>query len=397
MPRYPGISSAHQGLSARVYTSLLTLAEAHASEVFALNVGDTSRPPAFSCGQSTPDPTQPSASGSAKNPRLYNYAAVQGDPLLLDAIVADLERRGRPVTRERIQVTAGATSGLDLVFRSLLAPGDEVIVLAPFWPLVRGIVSAAGGVPVELPFFTELRKPGFDLRSALASVVTPRTVALYVNHPHNPSGVVLRPDEQESIATFVAERELWLVSDEAYEHLYFSAQAPAALWMRPAVRERAVVAHTFSKSYGVAGARVGFVHGPEPFMEALMALQTYATYCAARPMQVLLAELLESASATRWLAEARAAYAQAGAATAAALNIPPPESGTFVLFDTRPFLRAGETSSDLLARCAKRGVVLTPGAATGAAYADHARLCFTAVEPPVLTRALELLRSELWS
>jgi N-succinyldiaminopimelate aminotransferase len=404
MPRYPGISPAHQGLSARVYTSLLTLAEAHAPEVFALNVGDTSRPPAFSPRPSSLDAHDASASGasclastSAKNPRLYNYAAVQGDPLLLDAIVADLARRDRPVARERIQVTAGATSGLDLVFRTLLVPGDEVIVLAPFWPLVRGIVSAAGGVAVELPFFTELRKSGFDLRSALERVVTPRTVALYVNHPHNPTGVVLRPDEQQAIAAFVAERDLWLVSDEAYEHLYFSAQAPAALWMQPAVRERAVVAHTFSKSYGVAGARVGFVHGPAPFMEALMALQTYATYCAPRPMQVLLAELLESASATRWLAEARAAYAEAGAATAFALNIPAPESGTFVIFDTRAFLRPDETPADLLARCARRGVVLTPGAATGAAYADHARLCFTAVDPAVLKRALEVLRRELSS
>lgn len=388
MPRYPGLSSAHQGLSARVYTSLLALAETHAPELFALNVGDTSRPPALTLAQAE-------TRDSAKNSRLYNYAPVQGDALLLDAIVADLERRDRPVARERIQVTAGATSGLDLVCRSLLAPGDEVIVLAPFWPLVRGIVSAAGGVPVELPFFTELRKPGFDLRAALERVVTPRTVALYVNHPHNPTGVVLRPDEQQAVAAFVTQHTLWLISDEAYEQLYFSEQPPAALWMLPSVRERAVVAHTFSKSYGVAGARVGFVHGPEPLMEALMALQTYATYCAPRPMQLLLAETLQSASSARWLAETRAAYAEAGAAAAAALDMPAPESGTFLIFDTRPFLRPGETPGDLLARCAKRGVVLTPGAATGAAYADHARLCFTAVEPAVLTRALEVLRREL--
>ena len=77
------------------------------------------------------------------------------------------------------------------------------------------------------------------------------------------------------------------------------------------------------------------------------------------------------------------------------LGIAAPESGAFVVFDTRPFLREGETSAQLLARCAKRGVVLTPGAATGSAYADFARLCFTALPPDTLERALAILAHEL--
>ncbi|HEX6244006.1 MAG TPA: pyridoxal phosphate-dependent aminotransferase, partial [Polyangiales bacterium] len=272
MPRYPGLSSAHQGLSANVYTSLLGLAEAHAPELFPLHVGDTYRAPALTLSQVSAQ--------DGSEPRLYTYAPVRGEPQLLAAIERDLARRERPVPRERIQVTAGATSGLDLICRTLLRAGDEVIVLAPFWPLIRGIVSAAGGVAVELPFFTELRKPGFDLRAALEGALTPRSVALYVNHPHNPTGVVLRPEEQRQLAEFVAAHGLWLISDEAYERLAFAPEPPTALWREPAVRERALVAHTFSKSYGVAGARVGFVHGPEPVVEALAGLQTYATYCA---------------------------------------------------------------------------------------------------------------------
>jgi N-succinyldiaminopimelate aminotransferase len=292
-------------------------------------------------------------------------------------------------------VTAGATSGLDLICRTLLRAGDEVIVLAPFWPLIRGIVSAAGGVPIELPFFTELRKPGFDLRATLEGALTPRTAALYVNHPHNPTGVVLRPHELRQLAELAAAHGLWLISDEAYERLAFSASAPTALWQEPAVRERAVVAHTFSKSYGVAGARVGFVHGPTPVVEALAALQTYATYCAPRPMQRLLAEILDSGAGESWLESARGAYREAAEQTAQALGIAVPEGGTFVIFDTRPFLRAGETAPDLMARCARAGVVLTPGAVTGAAYTDYARLCFTALEPATLARALRALRQAL--
>jgi N-succinyldiaminopimelate aminotransferase len=387
MPRYPALSSAHHGLSSRVYTSLLALAETHAKEVFPLNVGDTYRLP--------PAPARVEALHSERLAGLYNYAPVHGDPELLAAITQDLAARGRPVESALIQVTSGATSGLDLVCRTLLAPGDEVIVLAPFWPLIRGIVSATGALPVELPFFTELRKPDFDLRAALASVIGPRTVALYVNQPHNPSGVVLRADEMEVLADFVASHGLWLISDEAYERLHHTREAPPALWTHPKLRERAVAAHTFSKTFGFAGARVGFVHGPEQVMEAVSGLQTFATYCAPRISQKLIARALLSAEAARWLEESRALYAEAAARTAEALSIATPESGTFVIFDTRPFLRAGESAGDLLARCAKRGVVLTPGAATGAAYADFARLCFTAIAPAPLSRALAILKQEL--
>jgi N-succinyldiaminopimelate aminotransferase len=387
MPRYPDITSASHGLSSRVYTSLLALAETHAPELFALNVGDTYRlPPACARSEALP---------SNAVPRLYNYAQVQGEPRLLDAIASDLNRRGRPVSRERIQVTAGATSGLDLVCRTLLSAGDEVIVLAPYWPLIRGIVSAAGGVPVELPCFTRLREPGFDLGAALAGALSPRSVALYVNHPHNPTGGVLRSAEIEIIARFVDEHGLWLISDEAYERLHFSAEPPRALWCHDQLRQRSVVAHTFSKSFGLAGARVGFVHGPERAMQAISNLQTFATYCAPRPMQLLVAKALESDEAEQWLGEARAAYAEAARMASAALNVPAPESGTFLIFDLRPFLREGETPAQLLARCATRGVVLTPGAAVGAAYTGYARMCFTAVAPDALSRALDILRSEL--
>ena len=109
MPRYPGLSSAHHGLSSRVYTSLLALAEAHAPEVFALNVGDTYRAPPLSLPRE-------GAAGVGQRP--YNYAPVRGEPALLDAIERDLARRSRGVARERIQDTTGATSGLDLICRT---------------------------------------------------------------------------------------------------------------------------------------------------------------------------------------------------------------------------------------------------------------------------------------
>jgi N-succinyldiaminopimelate aminotransferase len=399
MPCYPRLSQATDGLSAQVYTSLLAIAQASGREVYALNVGDTYLEP--------PECASVTALAKLRTKGLHRYAEVRGEPALLDAIVGDLERRTRPVPRESIQVTAGGTSGLDLACRTLLSSGDEVLVLAPYWPLIRGIVSAAGARPVEVPLYTELRRPGFDLERTLERARTPKTTAIYVNSPNNPTGVVLNEIELDVLARFVRKHDLWLLSDEAYERLSYVAAAlpsestrsdaaPAPIWLHPAVRERAIVLHTLSKSYGLAGARVAYLHGPPEVMAALSGLQTFATYCAARPMQVAAAGALSSDEGEAWLSRARSAYRAAAEATARALRISVPDSGTFAFFDLTPLLQSGESPSELLERVARSGVVLTPGAVAGSAYATWARLCFTAVEPTALARALATLESLLY-
>lgn len=391
MPRYPSPARSADGLSPAVYSSLLSLAEESGREVFALNVGDTYLEP--------PHAARVQRLADAPHPGLHRYADVRGEPALLDAIVADHARRGLPVERERVQVTAGGTSGLDIAARTLLDPGDELILLAPYWPLIRGIVRATGAQPVELPLFTELRKPGFDLRAALEGARTARTAAIYVNSPNNPTGVVLREAEIAVIAAFAEEHGLWVLCDEAYERLAFEREPGArvpAVWTHPVLQERAVVMHTFSKSFGLAGARVGYLHGPAQAMQRIAGLSTFTSYCAARPMQLAAARAL-SPESDAWLGEARARYRAAAEQTAKALRVPVPEGGTFVFFNTRPYLRDGEEPEALLERCARAGVVLTPGVVAGAAYRSWARLCFTCVPPSVLTRALATLQRLLYA
>lgn len=389
MPRHPQFSQVADGLSSLVYTSLLALARESGNEVFALNVGDTHLEPAACASVS--------ALAEARFDGMHRYADVRGEPALLDAIGHDLARRGRAVARERIQVTPGGTSGLDLACRTLITPGDEVILLAPYWPLIRGILSACGARVRELSCFTSLREPGFDLRAALASVVTDKTAAIYVNSPNNPTGVVLDEAEIDTLAAFVAEHELWLLSDEAYERLHFSDTPCRAVWQHPLLRERALVMHTLSKSYGISGERIAYLHGPTPVMSALAGLSTFTNYCAARPMQIAAAQVLTSDEGERWVRDARASYERAAERTARTLRIARPESGTFAFFDTRPFRRDGEAAHQLLERIARAGVVLTPGLAAGNDYADWARLCFTAVPPPTLERALATLEGVLYA
>jgi N-succinyldiaminopimelate aminotransferase len=389
MPRYPRFSQATVGLSAQVYTSLLGLAQASGNEVFALNVGDTHLEP--------PECASVTALAEVRFAGLHRYADVRGEPVLLDAIVGDLTRRGRAVARECIQVTPGGTCGLDLACRALLAPGDEVLLLAPYWPLIRGILAACGALPVEVPLYTELRTPGFDLRATLSRALSPRTTAIYINSPNNPTGVVLTPAEVDVVARFAREHDLWILSDEAYERLSYVEPAPAAVWMHELLRERAVVVHTLSKSYGLSGARIGYVHAPDGVLDKVAALATFTNYCAARPMQVAAARALATDEGEVWVQQARTQYQTAAALTAKALHVPIPDSGTFVFFDTQPLRRSGEKAHDLLASVARAGVVLTPGSAAGSAYDDWARLCFTSLPLPVLERALATLEAVLYA
>ena len=158
------------------------------------------------------------------------------------------------------------------------------------------------------------------------------------------------------------------------------------MWARADYQTRCVAVHSVSKGYGLAGARVGWAHGPHEAMEAIRGVQTFSTYCAPRPMQLGAARALVEGGA--WLREARALYERAAHMTADALGIARPSGGTFVFFDVSSRLRAGEDTLGLLERCLEAGVLLTPGAASGTDYGSWVRLCFTSVPPADLEDAL---------
>ena len=379
MPRFPHTAGSAAGLSDRVFSRLAARAKEHPGPVHPLHVGDTWMEPL--------EAAQAQAQRTDANPRLHNYSPVQGQPELLDAIVSHLGARGSQlVDRESVQVTSGATAGLSVVVEALLDPGDEVLLPAPFWPLIRGIINKRGASAVEVPFFDRVRDDDFDVEAALEAAVTERTAAIYVNTPHNPTGVIL-PDRAVAAIAAVAERHgLWIVSDEVYEELYFGGMPPTPIWARADYQERCVAVHSVSKAYGLAGARVGWAHGPPAAMEAVRGVQTFSTYCASRPMQLGAARALSEGQT--WLKRARHSYDGAAELTASTLGLRKPDGGTFVFFDVAENLREGEDTLSLLERCLDAGVLLTPGAASGRDYATWVRLCFTSVPPDDLRDAL---------
>jgi N-succinyldiaminopimelate aminotransferase len=387
MARHPDVSPTTATLSAGVYSPLVQKAAARSERTFALQVGDTWRDP--------PACARAEAQRTADRPHLHAYAPVQGEPALLDAVQARLRaRHGEAVDREAIQVMLGATAGLAVVVDAVIDPGDEVIVLAPFWPLIRGIVASRGATPVQVPFFDQLGAPGFDPEAAVARAVTPRTTAIYVNTPNNPTGRVLRAEVVAALARIARRHDLWVLSDDVYEDLAYADPGPP-VWTHPDLRDRTFATHSFSKSYALAGARVGYTHGPTAAMRAVRGVQTFLTYSAPTPFQFAAARVL--AEGDEWLRETRALYAGAGRRAALALGLPAPEAGAFLFFDAAPFFRPGEALDGFLERCFEAGVLLTPGTAAGKDYSTFVRLCFTAVPPDELDVAIARVRGVLGS
>ncbi|MHB8799741.1 MAG: pyridoxal phosphate-dependent aminotransferase [Thermoanaerobaculia bacterium] len=377
MPRPPRLAPIPLSMKGSVYSTVLDRLAAHGGETYPLHVGDTYLEPALRCRMED--------LAVAEHPGMHRYAPPQGLPALVGAIVERLRARtGVPLERENVFVAGGATSGLACVVGAIVAPGDEVAILAPHWPLIEGHVRMAGGVPVDVPFFGVAG----SRESAVAAVeaaLTPRTVALYVNTPSNPTGHVVPRAWLEGLVDVARRRDLWLLFDEVYEDYVYRGEHVPGLSLAP---ERSFAVHSFSKAYGMAGNRVGWVAGPAaPLAEALK-LSTHTVYAAPTAAQLAALRVLRGAG-DEWVARTRAAYAAAGAAAAERLGVPRPEGSTFLFLDVAPYLDARGLTG-FLEDAADRGLAVAPGPSFGP-YPTHVRVCYTSAPPDVVRRGIEVL------
>ena len=198
-----------------------------------------------------------------------HYVQTTGVPRLLELLADKLKRQnGIPITApEEVMVTTGGIHALFVVCQALLEAGDEVIVPDPEWPPAMGNIRLAHGVPVPCPLREQLGWR-WDL-DELASKVTARTRAIYVNSPNNPTGGVLARADVEAIAALAARHNLWILSDEAYEDVLYEGEhvSPASL---PGMYERTVSFYTFSKTYAMTGLRLGYVVAADPQLRERM-------------------------------------------------------------------------------------------------------------------------------
>jgi aspartate aminotransferase len=187
-----------------------------------------------------------------------HYLQTNGVPRLRELIAAKLrQKNGIPVEDpEDVLVTHGGIHGLYMICHALLEPGDEVVIPDPEWPPAAGNILAARGVAVGCPLH-EATGWRYDL-DELVSKITPKTRVLYLNSPHNPTGGVLTRADLERIAAIARERNLWVISDEAYEDVIFDGEH-VSIASLPGMYERTIPLYTFSKSYAMTGLRLGYV------------------------------------------------------------------------------------------------------------------------------------------
>jgi N-succinyldiaminopimelate aminotransferase len=382
MPRHPRLDATPGRLGGSVYSKLAPKIASLRGEVYPLHVGDT---------WMEPDPAL-SWRGleAAAAPSPHRYCDPQGVPELLDRLVAKVRTANSiPVAGpENVLVTTGATGALTVAAGASISEGDEVLVLSPYWPLIRGIVIWAGGVPVEVPGLSEELSPE-DMTNALQASITARTAAVYLSTPSNPTGRVVSPAVLEAIAAVARGHDLWIWSDEVYEDYAYSDPHHSIAALAP---ERTATAFSFSKAYGMAGYRCGYLVAPEPLLTAASRVATYTWYSVPTPSQLLALRALDLGS--DWLQRARASYRSTGYEVAARLRVTPPGGGQFLFIDVSHVLdERGLTG--FLEDCLDDNLILAPGTSFGAAFDRWVRLCFTCAEPEVTLRGVDRLARRL--
>ncbi|MGZ4603903.1 MAG: pyridoxal phosphate-dependent aminotransferase [Kineosporiaceae bacterium] len=219
------------------------------------------------------------------------YPPGRGIPELRRA-VAEHQRRcyGLDVDPDtQVLVTAGATEAIAAALLAFSGPGNEVVVLEPYYDAYAACIELAGAARRTVP----LRFPGYELEpGAFGAAVGPRTRMILLNSPHNPTGHVLSAAELAEVAAVAVEHDLLVVTDEVYEHLLFDGRRHVPIATLPGMAERTLTISSAGKTFSVTGWKIGWVTGPAELVEAVMTVKQFLTYTGGAPFQPAVARAL---------------------------------------------------------------------------------------------------------
>ena len=279
-PRTPALRSRLPNVG----TTIFTVMSALAAECRAVNLGQGF--PDFDC-----DPRLVDAVTAAMREGHNQYPPMAGVPALREAVAAKIEAlygcRYDPATE--ITVTAGATQAILTAVLCCVHPGDEVIVLEPCYDSYAPNIELAGGTVVRVPLTPRSFRPDID---AIAAALTPRTRAIIVNSPHNPSATVWTRAEMQRLADLLAPTEVLLIADEVYEHMVFDGVAHVSASSIPELAARAFVVSSFGKTFHVTGWKVGTVAAPAALTAEFRKVHQFNVFTVNTPMQHGLARYL---------------------------------------------------------------------------------------------------------
>lgn len=283
MSQTPAIQSRLPHVGTTIFSTMSALAQQHG----AVNLGQGF--PDFDC-----DPALVEAVHQAMRAGHNQYPLMSGVPALRQAIAAKMEALyGHRYDADReITVTAGATQALLSALLAIVHPGDEVIVLEPCYDAYGPAIELAGGRVVRVKLKPESYRPDLP---AIAAALTPRTRALMINTPHNPSGRIWPAEDLQALSELLAGTEVLVISDEVYEHMVFDGQQHQSAARHPGLAARSFVVSSFGKTYHVTGWKVGYVAAPAALTAEFRKIHQFNVFTVNTPMQHGLADYLREA------------------------------------------------------------------------------------------------------
>jgi aspartate/methionine/tyrosine aminotransferase len=304
-----------------------------------------------------------------------HYAPNAGLPALREAIAKQVAKEsGNLYEGKNVAITIGATEAVYMSFMACINPGDEVIILAPYWVQYENIVKLLGGKPVIIDTFKEGFEPDLN---AIFKAINERTKAIVVNSPNNPSGYIYKDTFLKELAEMASANNILIFDDEAYRSLVYDGEFPSiAKYCR---KEDIVVINSFSKQFAMTGWRVGYVVADESFINAVVKLQQNIAVCVATPNQYAAIEAIKNtekyAGGIKEVFQKRRDVLIRELSKIKELSFQVP-AGTFYAFID--ISKTGMNSKffcfDLLE---KQHVAVIPGVAFGEAFDNYVRLAFT--------------------
>ena len=275
--RTPALASRLPHVGTTIFTVMSALAQEHG----AVNLGQGF--PDFDC-----DPKLVDAVDAAMRAGLNQYPPMAGVPALREAIAAKIEALygARYDPASEITVTAGATQAILSAILAVVHPGDEVIVLEPCYDSYVPNIELAGGRVVRVPLVPGTFRPDFG---RIAAALSPRTRAILVNTPHNPSATAWTSEEMQQLAALLEPTDVLVIADEVYEHMVFDGRAHESVARHPALAARSLIVSSFGKTYHVTGWKVGYVAAPAPLSAELRKVHQFNVFTVNTPVQHALA------------------------------------------------------------------------------------------------------------
>ncbi len=387
MPKFPISSPNANSLRPSVFSTLTAQFKLLPAPPIPLQLGDTYREP---CAAAHID----RAMQKLPKTKAYAYSNPWGLEELRAAVAQRCADEGfSGVAADNVQVTAGGSQAINVALQTWLQPGDEVLVCAPYWPLIKGMITSLGAVPVEVPFYPGIRK-GVPVAQLLQPYMTERTVALYVCTPNNPCGTVLSAAQVSETAAFAVKNELWTIADEAYHHYIYDNTPHPWLANEPGMAKRTASIFTTSKSYALAGLRTGFLVGDTSWLDVSRRVSTHQIYSV--PIICQYAALGAIQEGGPWIAETKEAYARVATIVRKTLqaDFGNADGGGYVFPDFTKELN-GKPMIEWIQELLREGVCISPGDAFGRDFENFARICYTSVPEDQVVLAIERLNKSL--